>query len=142
MRIATEDVVLSSGFVIPKGTQTQVLVRNFDSEVYQDPSAFNPARYVEAREVPGQSNRWQYVTTSPEQMGFGLGRHACPGRFYVANEIKMIFAHLLLKYDWSLDQTYGKAKKASMEGHPVPDYAARLRCKRRIEEIDIDKIAR
>lgn len=39
------------------------------------------------------------VTTSPENFGFGHGRHACPGRFFVAHELKMLVAYLLLNYD-------------------------------------------
>jgi cytochrome P450 len=32
-------------------------------------------------------------------MGFGYGRHACPGRFFAANEIKLILARIVLQYD-------------------------------------------
>lgn len=32
-------------------------------------------------------------------MSFGFGRHACPGRFFACNEIKLIVAQLLLEYD-------------------------------------------
>lgn len=32
-------------------------------------------------------------------MSFGFGRHACPGRFFAANEIKLILARMLLDYD-------------------------------------------
>ena len=32
-------------------------------------------------------------------MAFGYGRHACPGRFFAANEIKLIFSRILLEYD-------------------------------------------
>lgn len=39
------------------------------------------------------------VTTSPENYGFGHGRHACPGRFFVAHVMKMIIAYLLFNYD-------------------------------------------
>ncbi|KAH8760504.1 cytochrome P450 [Diaporthe sp. PMI_573] len=39
------------------------------------------------------------VTTSVEHYGFGHGRHACPGRFFVAHELKMLVAYMLLNYD-------------------------------------------
>ncbi|ROV97392.1 hypothetical protein VMCG_06903 [Cytospora schulzeri] len=39
------------------------------------------------------------VTTSVEHYGFGHGRHACPGRFFVAHELKMLIAYMLLSYD-------------------------------------------
>jgi cytochrome P450 len=32
-------------------------------------------------------------------MSFGFGRHACPGRFFAANEIKLILSRILLDYD-------------------------------------------
>ncbi|KAL2286223.1 hypothetical protein FJTKL_07028 [Diaporthe vaccinii] len=37
-------------------------------------------------------------------MGFGHGAHACPGRFFAANEVKIALAHLLMKYDWRLPE--------------------------------------
>lgn len=30
------------------------------------------------------------VTTSPNHLAFGHGKHACPGRFFAATEIKII----------------------------------------------------
>lgn len=35
-------------------------------------------------------------------MGFGFGRHSCPGRFFAANEVKIALCHILLKYDFKL----------------------------------------
>ncbi len=35
-------------------------------------------------------------------MQFGFGRHACPGRFFAANEIKMIIANFVMDYDIKL----------------------------------------
>lgn len=37
-------------------------------------------------------------------MAFGYGRHACPGRFFAANEIKLICAQILLNYDLKLPE--------------------------------------
>jgi len=43
--------------------------------------------------------QYQFVTATKEFMAFGYGRHACPGRFFAANEIKLILSRLLLEYD-------------------------------------------
>lgn len=43
--------------------------------------------------------QYQFVTTTKDFMHFGYGRHACPGRFFAANEIKLIMARLLVEYD-------------------------------------------
>ncbi|KAL2417885.1 Cytochrome P450 monooxygenase [Exophiala dermatitidis] len=41
----------------------------------------------------------QFIATSPTYLGFGHGRHACPGRFFAANELKLLMAYLLTRYD-------------------------------------------
>lgn len=43
--------------------------------------------------------QYQFVSSTKENMAFGFGRHACPGRFFAATEIKMLLARLLLEYD-------------------------------------------
>lgn len=43
--------------------------------------------------------RNQFVASSEENMAFGFGRHACPGRFFAATQIKIIVAKLLLNFD-------------------------------------------
>jgi cytochrome P450 len=30
----------------------------------------------------------------------GHGKSACPGRFFASSEVKILFAHLLLNYEW------------------------------------------
>lgn len=117
------------------------MLRNSDPAVYPEPNSFDAFRFCGEKATSGPSNSRQLVTVSSEQMGFGLGQHACPGRFFVANEMKMMLAHLIMKYDWSLDPVYGKFKDVRMEGHPMPDFAAKIRCKRRKEEIDVDLVA-
>ena len=42
---------------------------------------------------------WQFVSVNPLNLLFGYGRHACPGRFFAANEIKMFLATTLQMYD-------------------------------------------
>lgn len=37
-------------------------------------------------------------------MGFGHGTHACPGRFFAANEVKIALIFTLLNYDWKLPE--------------------------------------
>ncbi len=44
-------------------------------------------------------------------MPFGFGRHACPGRFFAANEIKLVLAQLLLNYDMKLPEGAEKLRE-------------------------------
>jgi cytochrome P450 len=49
--------------------------------------------------LPIGSNKHQFTSISDTNQNFGLGRHACPGRFFAAQEIKLILSYLLLNYD-------------------------------------------
>lgn len=102
-RITTDSIKLSDGTTIPKGAFTMVgLEKMQDSTLFPDPNDYRPRRFLEMRQQPGQENKWQFVTTSPEHLAFGHGKHACPGRFFAANEIKIILIHLVTKYEWKL----------------------------------------
>ncbi|KAF4631714.1 hypothetical protein G7Y89_g6425 [Cudoniella acicularis] len=39
------------------------------------------------------------VTLDDAFLGFGFGKHACPGRFFALNEMKMFVAYMVLNYD-------------------------------------------
>ncbi len=39
------------------------------------------------------------VTTSDTFLSFGHGRHACPGRFFAATEMKLLLAYIVMNYD-------------------------------------------
>lgn len=71
-----------------------------DKEIFGDGSGYMPRRFLELRQKPGNENKWQFVTTGPEHLAFGHGKHSCPGRFFASNEIKVILIHLVVKYDW------------------------------------------
>jgi cytochrome P450 len=94
---------LSNGQYIPPGVNVEVA----SQAVYQDPalfpdsSTFDGFRFSKLRKdgTASDNARNQFVTTNEQSLMFGYGRHACPGRFFAANEIKMILARLLLDYD-------------------------------------------
>jgi cytochrome P450 len=39
-----------------------------------------------------------------ENLTWGYGQHACPGRFFAANEIKLMLARILMDYDLRLPE--------------------------------------
>ncbi|OHX00762.1 cytochrome p450 [Colletotrichum incanum] len=96
-RMVEADVTLSDGTVLPKNSLCIVLADFSDPQVYPEPEKFDPWRFLKARERPGEENAWHMVTVAPEQMTFGIGQHACPGRFFAANEVKIALCHMLLK---------------------------------------------
>lgn len=45
----------------------------------------------------------QLVTTNnADQLHWGVGTHACPGRFFASYEIKLLMARILLNYDFKI----------------------------------------
>ena len=51
------------------------------------------------------------VTVTKDSLEFGYGKHACPGRFFAVNEIKLILANLLLRFDFKMKQEDAKQGK-------------------------------
>jgi len=82
-RLATEDITLKDGTVLPKGAQILVHSAHMmhDAERYPHPEKFDGYRFLRMREEPGRENSSQFVTTSSSHIGFGHGQHACPGRY-------------------------------------------------------------
>lgn len=139
-RRAMEDITLSDGTFLPRKTMLLVSSHQMrDAAIYPDPDVFDPYRFYKMRQIPGKENFAQFVTTSPEHMGFSHGAHACPGRFFAANETKIMLCHFLLKYDVRLSK--GSPSDSVAYGFAlVPDPQARLDIRRRKEEIDLSAL--
>ncbi|KAM0433776.1 hypothetical protein ACHAQK_008998 [Fusarium lateritium] len=140
-RYVTEDMALSNGLVLKRGTRLNIDNRRLeDPKVYEDPTSYNPYRFFNMRSEDGKDHAAQLVSTSSNHLGFGHGQHSCPGRFFAANEIKVALCHILVKYDWKLapdtdtkPDTRGMIAKSS----PVTKILIRLRPS---PEIDLDVI--
>ncbi|KAE8389474.1 cytochrome P450 [Aspergillus alliaceus] len=102
-RIADDNFVLSDGTTIQKDTTVIVSsARMWDSSVYPDPETFDAYRFLKMRQRPGNETYSQVTTPTPDHLGWGLGKHACPGRIFAVSEVKLVLCHILLKYDFKL----------------------------------------
>ncbi|KAF2835329.1 cytochrome P450 [Patellaria atrata CBS 101060] len=99
-RLVMSHITLSDGTVLPKGTSIAVpswgVTR--DGTLWNDPETFDGFRFAKLRAVPGSENKHQFAMTGPDSLSFGHGVHACPGRFFAGNEIKILLSHILLHY--------------------------------------------
>ncbi|KAF6813799.1 cytochrome p450 monooxygenase [Colletotrichum plurivorum] len=136
-RVALDDVTLSDGTFIPKGKSVCVSSHAlFDPDVYENPEKWDGYRFLRMREQAGKENVSQLVSTGPEHLGFGHGRHACPGRFFAANEIKIALVHILLQYEWRLPA--GAQPVINDYGiNPVMNPLLELEIRRRDEEVNL-----
>ncbi|KAF7307834.1 Cytochrome P450 [Mycena kentingensis (nom. inval.)] len=69
---------------------------------YPNAHEFDGFRFSRMRELDGDSTKHHFVTVGSEFMFFGIGRHACPGRFLAASQLKLIMAHLVLHYNMKM----------------------------------------
>ncbi|EUC39498.1 hypothetical protein COCMIDRAFT_10413 [Bipolaris oryzae ATCC 44560] len=140
-RIATKDIHLKKENIkIRKGQYVMVdYTTTMDSAVFKNPEKFDIYRWVRMREDPVLAHKAPLVSTSELQLGFGHGMHACPGRFFAANELKIALSYLLLNYDWEV--TSGTSMKPWMFGSmPLVDPSTTLRYRRRKAEINLDTL--
>ncbi|KZL80201.1 ent-kaurene oxidase [Colletotrichum incanum] len=90
------------GVSVPPGAMLAVPVHHIgrDPELFPEhPNKFDPYRFTKLRQNEGEGNHFQFASVTNGTMAFGWGKHACPGRFFASNEIKLILIHLLTNYD-------------------------------------------
>ena len=136
-RIVHKDYRLSDGFIIPAGTLIGVPAQaiSMDPEFFPNPTEFDAFRFAKIREKtsdPMVKGRVQWAASNLESMAFGYGRHACPGRFFAGNEIKLIMVELLMKYDIKFEDSR-KDRPANMafETQLIPDHHAKVLVRKR-----------
>ena len=74
--------------------------RMWDPKYYPNPEEWQPDRFLKLRAEAGKEHSSQFVTTTMESLGFGIGTHACPGRFFAGNKVKILLAHILENYEF------------------------------------------
>ncbi|KAM5347482.1 hypothetical protein ACJ41O_010487 [Fusarium nematophilum] len=106
-RKATKRVTLPGGLVLEKGDRCMSdLGSMIDPSIYPNPHEFDGYRFFRMRKDPKMDSKAHLVSTSTAHLGFGHGKHACPGRFFASNEVKLLLCHLLYKYDWKHQDGY------------------------------------
>jgi ent-kaurene oxidase len=61
---------------------------------------------------------------SDDCINFGAGSHACPGRFFASNEIKLIVAELLMNYDMRFAEGQGRPENMVHDFSIIPNFGA------------------
>ena len=132
-----DDIKLDKDLQIPKGAYIAVSANNMmDPNIYPEPEAFDAYRFIKRTENPEYAKFSSFSTVSVDHTGFGFGKHACPGRVYVTLELKILLAHIILKYDWELPDGY-EAKIFRNGFDTVTDMMAEILVRRRVEEIGV-----
>ena len=136
-RVVHQSFRLSNGFEIPGGTQIGVPTSSLlmDPQLYPDPENYDGFRFAKIRASQSDSTisaHAQYAASNHSSMSFGYGRHACPGRFFAANEIKAIMGFLLMNYDMKFPDGVTKRPDSLLfETQYLPNPFATVMFKRR-----------
>ena len=146
-RLALRPFTFSNGVTVPAGTLVSVpaSATHTDEEIYPNPDEFDGFRFAKLRESEGDkmTSKYQAVSTSSEHLTYGLGRHTwyailpaaygpcpnpslftiSPGRFFVVNEVKGLFAHILASYDIKFEEGKGIPREVFIAGERLPGRA-------------------
>lgn len=95
-------MTLADGTHMPSGTMLAAPIHAmlYDPELVENPEEFDGYRWSKLRQQENQQNSHMFVSTSSSSLLFGHGNHACPGRFFAANEIQIMLVGILLRYDF------------------------------------------
>lgn len=104
-RIVREPFTFSDGTYLPEGTLVAVAAHSvhMDKSNYPDPTSFQPFRFVDKTRDENAGRKVGLTDIHADWMAFGYGRRACPGRFFAADILKLLLAHIIVNYDMKLD---------------------------------------
>ncbi|KFA76890.1 hypothetical protein S40288_09302 [Stachybotrys chartarum IBT 40288] len=134
-RKVLQPITLHDGTVLQPGTHIAFPLHQIsnDEDLWENPSQFDGFRFQKLRDLPGNESKYQFTTTGATNLAFGYGVHACPGRFFAANEIKMILIHLIENFDFKFKGDIGRPGSLWTPGGFYPDPSVRVLLKRRLK---------
>ncbi|PWY94780.1 cytochrome P450 [Aspergillus sclerotioniger CBS 115572] len=143
-KVMKDDVVTDGGIPLKRGTIVAFLASQAqrDPAKFSEPDKFDPWRFSRPVEKEEKANgeapkaayhKDSFVSTSPDYLPFGHGRHACPGRFLVDFELKMIVAYILKHYDIEFPPEYKGQRPPNRQVAELqaPPAGVKIRVKRR-----------
>jgi ent-kaurene oxidase len=131
-RRVMSDLTLPNGVTIARcnyiGAPTSAIAK--DHSLFSDLEIFDGFRFKRLRAEPGCESKHQFVTTGTDSLYFGHDKHACPGRFFAATEIKLI--ELIMMYDVKLPDGEKRPANIEMNSGVMADPTKSVLLKRRV----------
>lgn len=131
-RVVRRPFTFHNGTVLPVGANVSAAVygAHLSETHYTDPHTFHPFRFIKMREQ--STRKVDIVSTHSDFLAFGHGLHACPGRFFAANELKLMLAYVLMTYDVKGEDDKSRPKNKWYMTTCVPDPDGEVLFRRRM----------
>ncbi|GLB41351.1 putative cytochrome P450 [Lyophyllum shimeji] len=133
-RIVRKPFTFSDGTSVPVGTTVGVAV----TPVHRDPENYAASDEFAPFGSTVDTTAKASTATDTERrkpgtfLSFGYGRHACPGRFFAAMEMKMMTAQLVTLFDFRLPDNVSRRPDNIWIGSTcIPDPKAKVLVRRR-----------
>ena len=136
----------AEGWRAPKGAYVGLDVHSVqhDPDIYPIPETYDAFRFSRPKEEDDASGpdsdtkkgddllklkNTDLITTSDSFLPFGHGRHACPGRFFVSLELKMLLAYMVINYE--VEPLATRPPNTWFGQNNLPPFKAKIRVRRR-----------
>ncbi|KAM7219559.1 cytochrome P450 monooxygenase [Rhypophila decipiens] len=121
--VASKPYTFKDGLTLPAGTTISFASNeyNLDPEIHRNPDAsiFDPKRHVEQRtEKYGKDKLKLHFASTEDTIVWGSGSHACPGRFFAQDALKIMLVFLLRRYAFKF-QSDGTETEEEGKGRPA-----------------------
>ena len=132
--VAPGGVITPGGLHIPRGchisSSASAMQRDPDFTGMEDADQYDPLRYCDREEnATTTQQRLSAVQISDKFLAFGLGKNACPGRFFAVQTLKIMLGHLFTHYDF---EPLAERPKFFMFGElAMPSESTMVRIRRR-----------
>ncbi|EFX01165.1 cytochrome p450 monooxygenase [Grosmannia clavigera kw1407] len=137
IRKVMRPIVLSDGTHLPSGTRLLAPQAGYsqDERFYPGADVFDPMRFFQQR----SGHQFHFTSIGDANMNFGAGKHACPGRFFAGNEIKMMLAYYLINFEMKLQQGQRRPYPMMVMMSKTPDPNGEVLFRRRtVDRVDGD----
>ena len=130
--IPTNSILSASPIFAPPRRPKQI-VTSFPGTSFISSSIFAPKQYppsfLTETSIPNPVH-----STSPTNLAFGYGSSSCPGRYFAAVQLKLLFIRLLLDYDISFPEGQtARPENFFVDERIVPDTKQEVRFQRRVK---------
>ena len=146
-RYLRKPFTLEDGTKLPAGTHLCLAAEPIymDDDILPGGPAqhFDGFRFEREPDSSEHQNRFLLSTVDSSQLHFGAGRYACPGRFFASASIKIMFAHILLRYEFTYkpEQQGRRPMNMCADENIFPDPSIKLLMReRKDKEADVERM--